>query len=119
VAGTVVVSEIYHAPLEEVKFAWTSSAGGAADATTPEAYSGQIVECIIVPGSTTPSNLFDVVVTDQNSVDVLHGLGADCSNADTTIITAGLGAISNSPLTLALTNAGASKTGTVILHIAT
>jgi len=116
-AGTVTKTEIQHAKVLEVKFAWTASAGGAADATSTYAYSGQIVECIIVPGGATPSNLFDVVITDANSVDVLHGLGADCSNADTTVLAAGLGCVSNSVLTLAVTNAGNAKTGAVILHI--
>jgi hypothetical protein len=118
-AGTVVTTELPHAEVQEVKFAWTSAGTGAADATTTQAYSGQVVECVIIPGAAAdiPDNLFDVVVTDANSVDVLHGLGADLSNADTTVIAAGAGFVCNTALTLAVTNAGATNTGTVILHI--
>jgi len=116
-AGTVVTTEVVHAVIQEVKFAWTSSAGGAADATTGEAYSGRVLECVVIPGTTTPTDLFDVVITDQNSIDVLHGLGANCSNASTTVLSPGLGAVANSPLTLAITNAGAATDGVVLLHL--
>ena len=118
-AGTIVTTEISGGEFEEVKFAWISSAGGAADATSVKVYSGRVLECVIVPGAAgdAPTDLFDVTVTDQDSVDVLYGRGANCSNADTTVINAGLGVAVNSALTLAVTNAGAANTGTVILHI--
>jgi len=116
-AGTVITVELPHSVIQEVKFAWTASAGGAADATTLEAYSGRVLECVVIPGATPPTGLFDVAITDGNSVDVLHGLGANCSNAATIVLMAGLGAVANSPLTLAVTAAGSAKTGTVILHL--
>lgn len=118
-AGTIVTTEISGGEFEEVKFAWTSSAGGAADATSVKVYSGRVLECVIVPagGATTPSDLFDVAITDQDGIDVLHGQGANCSNAATSVVGSGLGVSVNSALTLAVTNAGGAKTGTVILHI--
>lgn len=118
-AGTVTTTEAANKqfPINEVKFAWTSSAGGAADATTTDSYNGEVVEVLIIPGGTTPSDLFDVTVTDANSVDVLLGQGANCSNANTTRVT-GCTSVVASKLTLGVTNAGNAKTGTVIIHIA-
>lgn len=118
-AGTVTTTEgkLKQFPVKEIKFEWTSSAGGAADATTTDGYNGVIVEVQIVPGGTTPTDLYDVVITDANSIDVLYGTGANCSNANTVILKPNC-YIVNSKLTLAVTNAGASKTGTVIVKIA-
>ena len=118
-AGTVVTTEEGEfGGTQKVKFAWTSSAGGAADATTSNAYSGAVERVLIVPGATTPSDLFDVVITDGDSVDILLAFGANCSNAHTTVITAdNLSAVHNDNLTLAITNAGDSKNGNVIVYM--
>ena len=118
-AGTVTTTEAANKqfPINEIKFAWTSSAGGAADATSTDSYNGTVTEVQIIPGGTTPSDLFDVVITDANSVDVLYGLGANCSNANTTILKPNAYLVA-SQLTLAVTNAGNAKTGTVIVKIA-
>jgi hypothetical protein len=63
--------------------------------------------------------LYDVTVTDGDSIDVLNALGANLSNAATTLKSDqdGLGAVANDTLTLAVTNAGASKGGKTILFI--
>lgn len=115
-AGTVTTTEERTGTIEEITFAWTSSAGGAADATTTYTYNGEVVRVLVVPGGTTPSDLFDVVITDNNSVDVLYGQGANCSNASTTVIQGG-GFVVNTKLTLAVTNAGNAKTGTIIVQV--
>jgi len=68
--------------------------------------------------ATTPTAAFDVAVTDGDGVDVLLGYGTDMSNSSTTIIKEDyLGACAGDLLTLAVTNAGNSKTGKVILYI--
>jgi hypothetical protein len=120
-AGTVTKTEITYTPLKKCLFTWTSSAGGAADATSTESYTGEVVRAVHVPdaGGTQPTDLFDVVVTDSDGADVLGGTGANLSNAATTnkVAANGLGAVVNSTLTLAVTNAGSAKGGKTILFI--
>lgn len=119
-AGTVTMTETTHKTLQVVKMAWVSSAGGAADGTSTRYYTGEIVKLVTVPdgGGTQPTDLYDVVVNDANSVDVLAGGGANRSNASTqTVDRASLGAIVESQLVLAVTNAGNAKGGTVYVYI--
>lgn len=119
-AGTVVTTEETIGTIKKVKFAWTSSAGGAADATTTGVYSGEIIRLVTVPGAggDQPTNLYDVAVNDADGNDVLMGAGANRSNASTEqVLGTSLGCVANDALTLAVTNAGNAKTGTVILYI--
>jgi hypothetical protein len=116
-AGTVTVpTEEHNAPLQKIVFSWTSSAGGAADGTTSYGYSGLLERVLIVPGATTPSDQFDVVLLDDDSRDLLYGVGANCSNADTTVIE-DAGIIANDKITLGVTNAGNAKNGTVVVFV--
>jgi len=118
-AGTVTTSEQRHSLTKKVRFDWTSSAGGAADATTTLAYDGEILRAVFIPGTagTQPTNLYDVVVNDADGYDVLAATGADRSNAAPQTVVASLGAVAGQTLTLAVTNAGNAKTGSVILYI--
>lgn len=120
-AGTVTTTEETVGSIKKITFTWLSSAGGAADATTTGAYNGEILACYQIPdgGGTQPTNLYDVVVNDGNSVDVLFTLGANLSNAANTLklLKDGLGCVANDTLTLAVTNAGAAKGGKTILFI--
>ena len=117
-AGTVVTSERIHGSAKKVIFAWTSAASGAADATTVAAFDGRIVGLITIPGTPAPTTLYDVAVLDGDGHDVLLGAGADRSAAVTEYKTeANLAAVAASKLTLAVTNAGDAKQGTVILFI--
>lgn len=117
-AGTVVTTEVTHATVKKIIFAWTSSAAGAADATTTAAYDGKLVTLITDPGATAPTDNYDVVVTDADGHDVLVGQGANRDTANTELVAESLlGAVAGSKLTLAVTNAGDSKVGEVILYI--
>ena len=121
-AGTVTTSEITHTTVKKITFTWTSSAGGAADATTTGYYNGRVIYVAQMPdgGGTQPTNAYDVVVTDSTSVDVLNGTGANLSNAANTYasdLSNGTGAAVETQLTLAVTNAGAAKGGKTILFI--
>lgn len=115
-AGTVTTTEERIGPIEEIIFAWTSSGAGAADATSTYAYNGEVMEVQIIPGATTPTNLYDVTVSDNNSVDMLYGQGANVSNASTTVVK-GCALVANSKITLGVTNAGSAKDGTIIVHV--
>ena len=120
-AGTVTTTEITYPRIKKVTFTWTSSAGGAADATTTHTYTGEVVRAVQVPdgGGTQPTDLYDVTVTDSDGADVLHGTGANLSNAAVTNAAPkdGLGAVVNSTLTLAVTNAGNATGGVTILYL--
>lgn len=119
-AGTVVVTEERLGNIHKVLFDWTS-ASGAADAITTNVYTGEILRAVQIPsaGGTQPTDAYDVVVTDSDGADALVGLGANLSNAAQTSKTGkdGLGAIANTKLTLAVTNAGNAKVGKTILYI--
>jgi hypothetical protein len=117
--GTVVITEEPFGRLQKVKFAWTATSGGAAGDTTAHAYTGVIVRFLAVPGTgdDAPTDQFDVVVNDEDNYDVLAGQGANLSNAANTTVVAGMGAVANDRLTLAVTNAGDSNKGTCIVYI--
>ena len=118
-AGTVVTTEVIHGSVKKVTFAWTSSAGGAADATTTAAFDGKILHVVTVPSAVTaPTNLYDVVLEDDAGVDLLATNGANRSDTATEhILSANMGAVSKSTLTLGVTNAGNAKLGTVYVYL--
>lgn len=118
-AGTVTVSEETVGSVKKVVFTWTSSAGGAADATTTYAYNGAILRLITIPDSgTAPTALYDITVVDEDGVDVLAGAGADRSaTATEQVATTSLGVVANDKLTLHITNAGNANKGTTIVLI--
>lgn len=117
-AGTVTVTESQDVEgFEKISFAWTSSAGGAADATTTESYTGPIVWAVFAPGVGV-SAAYDVTIKDADGYDILNGLGADLANTQVRKTKEDkLGVVYDSTLTLGITNAGATKSGTIILLI--
>ena len=120
-AGTVTVTEERLGKIHKVKFVWLSSAGGAADKTTDGYYTGEIVRAVQIPdgGGTQPTDLYDCAVNDSDGADALYALGANLSNAAATLKAEkdGLGAVANTKLTLAVTNAGNAKGGQTILFL--
>lgn len=98
---------------------WTSSAGGAVSGNTLSIKRGRIFQVELVPGATTPTDLYDVVLNNPRSVDFLVAGGANLSNATTKMLTIapsiyydGVGT-----LDLVVSNAGNAKTGSVILLV--
>jgi hypothetical protein len=118
-AGTVVTTEITSSSARKVRFAWTSSAGGAADATTTAAFDGKVVGLTTDPdGVAIPTDNYDIAITDANGDDVLLGAGLNRDTAVTEhVAEASLGAVAGSKLTLAVTNAGNATQGVVVLFI--
>ena len=117
-AGTVTVSEQTHRSVQRIKWSWTSTAGGAADKATTEAYSGDVLMLATDPGSTAaPTDNYDITITDGNGLDVLAGAGANRDTANTEyVLAASLGAC-DGVLTLNVTNSGSAKQGDVYLYI--
>jgi hypothetical protein len=122
-AGTVTITEANAKdwPISKVTFDWLSSAGGAADGTTTDAYTGKIVRVVQIPGAAgvQPTDAYDITILDTDSADVLAGQGANISNAGVTqvVTPVTLGCVVESRLTLGVTNAGNAKTGKTIVYI--
>lgn len=119
-AGTVTVTENVHGSVKKITFAWTSSAGGAADGSSSTPLNGKVIRLTTVPagGGSAPTDNYDVVLNDADGHDVLAGAGADRDTANTEhVAEASLGVVANSVLTLGVTNAGATKQGTVIVWV--
>lgn len=115
-AGTVTITEESLGKIDKVTFTWASATTGAADGTTTQLYTGRIKQALIYAGATTPTDLFDVQVKDSASIDLLFGDGANCPVADVVVVE-DAGYVVNDPLTLAVTNAGDTKTGSVVVYI--
>jgi len=119
VAGAVTTTESVHASVKKIAFAWTSSAGGAADGISTNPFDGKIIGLTTIPdGVDAPTDNYDVEVKDGDGHDVLLGAGADRDTANTEhVAEASLGAVAGSKLTIAVTNAGNAKKGTTILYL--
>jgi len=114
------VTEIRHGSVKKIVWSWTSDAAGLASETTVNAFDGVLLglTTIPAPGGAAPTDDYDVAVTDSAGHDVLLGAGANRDTANTEHVTgASLAGVAASPLTLTVTNAGNTKTGTVILYV--
>ena len=122
-AGTVTVTESGSGTVKKVVFAWTagtSAEAGTASGSTTKPYDGEILGLTTIPGTATeqPDDNYGVTVTDSGSHDVLLGAGASRDETNTEHVTrASLAAVASSILTVNITAAGASTTGTVIVYI--
>jgi hypothetical protein len=76
-------------------------------------------------GGTQPSDLYDVTLVDTNAIDVIAGVGANLSNATSTLKVPSFGTTTlyryyhdgTQQLDLVVANAGAAKGGTVVLWV--
>jgi len=126
-AGSVSITYSETRTVKKITLDWTSNASGDATVDT-KALSGQILRVCFIPdsGGTQPTDQYDVVLNDADGIDVLEGLGANLSNSTSTdvvpVVTDG-NAGNMQPvavdgvLSLAVSNAGNSKGGKVILYI--
>jgi len=119
-AGMVcTIDEITYTSVKLVKFTWTSDdTAGTATGTTTEYYDGKILGLATDPGSPAPDDNYDITITDNNSLDVLIGSGANRDTANIEYVKeADLCAVVASQLTLNVSNAGNSKQGVAYLFI--
>jgi hypothetical protein len=121
-AGSVTITEETAGYLKKVKFDWTSGTGadaGKADGQTTKAYTGEIIRLITKPdGVAVPTNLYDIVIEDEDTFDTLMGAGADRSSTATEQKLASvLGCCKGDKLYLHVTNAGDTKKGICIIYI--
>lgn len=116
-AGTVTVEEVRFGSVRMIVWTWTSTAGGIADGATTYSYDGELVMLATDPsGAAAPTDDYDLTITDSRGLDVLTGSGANRDAADTEYVRrTSLGAVAVSTLTLNISNAGAAKSGVVVL----
>ena len=110
-------------------FEWTSDGSGNATVVSEFAVSGAISRVVFIPSaSAAPTLNYDVTLTDSDSIDVLSGQGANLSDTASYSVCPGIPlkdgtttstllVIVNGILTLNVSNAGASKSGKVILYV--
>lgn len=100
--------------------AWTSDASGNVSGNAFAAGRGWVLAAKFVPsgGGTAPTNLYDIVVNDANSVDVARGAGANLSATVASISAAPeIAFFEGGTLDINVSNAGNAKQGTVVLYI--
>ena len=119
-AGTATVTEHKEKSIKLIKYAWTSDASGDVSQASTSKFDGEILAIATVPdGSAAPTDNYDITLTDENSLDVLAGQGANRDTANTEYVTAkeNLGVVHDSLLTLVVANAGNAKQGTFYVWI--
>ena len=100
--------------LYSYSYAWTSDGSGDVSGVTINNPRGYIEQAILTPGSTTPSDLYDVTFT-LTGIDILNSEGANQSQTTGEIILFDppIAYDGSSTLALVVANAGDSKTGNV------
>lgn len=120
-AGTATLSETTFPTVKKIVWTWTSGTGaegGTVTKVTVAAFDGKIIGLTTDPGSTAPTDNYDIEILDSGSHDVLLGAGANRDTANTEYVAeTSLGAVAGSTLTLSITNAGDAKQGVVILYL--
>lgn len=121
-AGTVVVTPVsIGASLTRYDLVWTSDASGDVSANLFDVWRGRLIQIKFVPdgGATAPTDLYDVTLVDEDSVDLLDGRAANLSATagsylqwDPPIFMDG-----TQQLDLVIANAGNAKGGTVSLWV--
>lgn len=122
VAAVTEITEVAHGSVKKITFEFTSGEGahaGVASATTEKAYSGEILQVVTDPGTPAPTADWDLAITDEDSLDILKGNGADRHTSNTEYI---VGSTTNclpavGKLTFSVTNAGDQKQGKVYVWI--
>lgn len=111
---------------------WTSDASdGTASATTRKIV-GRLIKGVTNPGATAPTDNYDIAITDEESLDVLTGVQSTLANRDTantevayfllldaaagTPLAQSLHPVVCDKLTIAVSNAGNSKQGKLIIY---
>jgi len=115
-------------PIRKVIAAWTSDDTSGAVSGTCAQISGKLVKCVTDPGAAAPSDNYDIAITDPEGLDVLANCTNSLANRDTANteqvdleLSDGAASIAAYPvvcdaLTFAVTNAGNSKNGQIILY---
>ena len=80
---TAINSEAHDKAMQVIKCTLTF-ASATQTVTTAHSYYGFVTQAYLDHGGTTPTNLYDLVITDEYGVDVLNGKGANIAVATDT-----------------------------------
>ena len=123
-AASVTLTEERLGHVKKITWAWTSHTDGkvataTANAATTYTYTGELIRLVTVPdGTDAPTDNYDIMVYDADSVDALMAGGQNRATATTQqVAAANLGIVANDKLTLYVENAGNTKKGTIHLYI--
>ena len=118
-SGTVSVSRTAGAAGDYVTVSWTSTAAGAV-VVSGIYLEGLVTKVVFANGTATPTNLYDVTITDQDSIDVLGGDGANIAVASSVVKVPQLDSLDayvQGRHTVTISNAGDSKNGTLRIYL--
>jgi len=128
-----------HGAIRKIIIAWTSDDTTGAVTATTRKISGTLLKVVTDPGAAAPTANYDIAITDGNSLDVLSSLGGagagvapTLANRHTSttevvhlwsesVVTTGHPLPGTEPyvcdiLSVAVTNAGNSKNGTITIY---
>ena len=117
--GTCTIIEETYDSVKLINWHWF---GGTAElsvgaCTTTAFYSGKLLYCVTVVGSSAAAN-YNVAVWDKNDVDLLSSSGlARSSSSSQSITVDSLGATANSQLELQVTASGSAGTEDAYLYL--
>jgi len=130
-AGTNTITYQDHMLVKTVTMAWTSDSRGDVNTTLTGHLNGIIERCVLDSStSAIPTTAYDVYVYDAYGNDILNGAGAGLSTTGSppfvkvvgVTLSGSTGGASSvcypvdEPLQLVVENAGANKSGTVVLY---
>lgn len=123
-AGTLTVTSSTNNGFTEYALTWLSDASGDVSGNNFDIKAGYIEAVKFTPdgGGTAPSAAYDVTMTEENSFDILTGLGANLSATATTrskplVNTSGPLFFEGGSVDLVVANAGNAKGGTVTVFV--
>ena len=114
----ITVSEITHSSVKKIDYTWTATTTGTTSGASVSSYDGELLRVV---ASNTVMAAGTIRLLDSDSNDLLMGAGVLTTGityfAPTTGGAAGLGTVTNSPLTLEHTVSTTGGTGHVIVCI--
>jgi hypothetical protein len=107
---------------ERVVIDWTSDASGNADVSIANLY-GFLIKLVTDPGSTAPTDDYDITLMDENGIDALAGAGMNRDTSTTeqvypTATSAAIPVFLCGTHTFTVANAGNAKVGKAVFYIA-
>ena len=118
-AGSVSITySSTRAGAKSVQWSWTSDSSGDVSGTDTDAISGRAYRWATNPGSTAPTDDYDIVVNDADALDVAAGVLADrdTSNSEQAYPAANTYHIFDGPLSLVVSSAGNAKEGVLTMY---
>ena len=122
----------YLGGIRKITIDWQSTAGGAATITTDKIV-GMLIKAVTNPGDAAPTDNYDIAITDEEGADVLGNVQSTLANRDTanteevyffeknadaTPTATGVHPVVCDRLKVAITNAGDTKNGRIVIYYA-